>query len=124
MIVFFDRNFVDIFFSWEKFFSFFCCTKFPPHLFFIHAFFETEVYIRFLVFIGIQKIVALILRIWHAEFFIDIFGQRMYLQGKVLTAHRIQQVKTDLEFCAEPAVDSFTQQFMRRIEDKILCRYF
>lgn len=48
----------------------------------------------------------------------------MYLQGKVLTAHRIQQVKTDREFCAEPAVDSFTQQFMRRIEDKILCRYF
>ena len=122
MIVFFYRDFVDIFFRRERFFSFFCCTKIALHLRLIHIFLQTEIDERLFLLIRIEQIIAFILCVRHTKFFVDIFRQRMYLQGKILASHSIEQVKPDRKLCAEPAVHTLTEQLMRCIQNKILRR--
>lgn len=48
----------------------------------------------------------------------------MHLQGKILTTHRVQQIKTDRKFCTKPAMDALAEQLVRCIQNEILGRNF
>ena len=52
----------------------------------------------------------------HTEGILDIFCQRMYLQGQVTAAHGIQKIKTDREFRSVSAVYPLTQKFLWAVE--------
>ena len=82
-------------------------------------FFYTQIHIGFFFLVGVQKIVALILGIVHAKLILDIFGQRMNLEGKVSASHGIQEIEADGKFRAEPGIDPLSQKGTRTVKHQI-----
>ena len=116
------REFVDVFLCIKFNLTFVCTTQIFYHLLLIHTVLQTQIYTS--AFSGIQHIVALILCILHTELLFDIFCQRMYLKAKILSAHRIQEVKSDWEFRTEACINLFTKQRLWLIQHQIHCRNF
>ena len=114
MIMLFHRNLIHIFFRRKCNLTFFRFSQIIRHLFTIHIFLQPQINIS--VLIRIQKIIAFILGIMHAEGILDIFCQRMYLQGQVTAAHGIQKIKTDREFRSVSAVYPLAQKFLWAVE--------
>ncbi|MNY13674.1 hypothetical protein D3C86_1468210 [compost metagenome] len=58
----------------------------------------------------------------HAELLLDIFGQRMHLQTKVLPLYRIEEIEADGELGTKTGVNPLTQQRPGLTEHQVLRR--
>ena len=67
----------------------------------------------------IQQVIALVLRIVHAEVLLDVLGERMDLERQVAALHRIKKVEADGEFVAEAGVYGIAQQGPRLVEHQV-----
>lgn len=67
----------------------------------------------------IEQVVALVLRIAHAEVFADELGRRMDLKAQVPAAHRIQKIETDGEILAEARLDRLAEQRTRPEQNQV-----
>ena len=52
------------------------------------------------------------------KWLLDVFGQRMHLEGKVAAADRVEKVEADRELIAEARMHRFAKQRARLIEDQ------
>ena len=74
---------------------------------------------RALLALGIENIIALVLGVAHIEGVLDILGQRVHLQRKVLPVDGIEHIKPDRELGAEAGVHPLTQQRPRLGKHKV-----
>src|SRR5580698_2214839 len=58
----------------------------------------------------VEKIIALILRIVHAEMGANVLGERMHLQREVSPSHGVEQIEANGEIMAEVLEDAFPHQ--------------
>ncbi len=90
MIMFFDRYFIDIFLCIKSKFSAGSLFQFPDHLPGINVVLQPQIHISFFIFCTVQDIIAFVLGVMHSEGLLNVFGQRMYLKGKISASHGIQ----------------------------------
>ena len=67
----------------------------------------------------VEQVVALVLRVVHAEVLLDVLGERMDLEGEVAAAHRVEEVEADGELVAEARVDRLAEQRARLVEHQV-----
>ena len=92
MIVFFCRPGLDIFLR----IKFTCLLGLPQlrlHRYRVSVCFKSKVYPC--IFIGIEHVITLILRVVHAEVLLDVFGERVDLEGEVAAVDGIEEIEAE-----------------------------
>jgi hypothetical protein len=74
----------------------------------VHSIPETQVYHGTLF--GVHEIIALILGVVHAEFFLNVLGKGMHLQAQIAAVHGVEKVETDGKLVAKAGVHRIAEQ--------------
>ena len=119
MVMFPDRNPVDVLFRIKTAAPGLGLFQIRCHFFGNHPFLNPQEDCRIPLLIRFQDVIAFVLRIVHAEVLLDIFRQRMNLQGKVSSLHGIQKIETDGELGTETPVHPLSQELMGMGQDQI-----
>src|SRR3954451_8640750 len=67
----------------------------------------------------VEQVIALILRVAHAELLADVLRQRMNLEAEVAAAHRVEEVEADGKLSPEAPVDRIAKQLARVQENQV-----
>ncbi len=94
-------------------------TQIVRHLLRIDAFLQSEIDAG--SGLGIQQVVALILRVVHAELVLNVFSERMNLQRQIASAHCVEEVEADRKLCSKPRMHSIAKKLHRLQKDEIDC---
>ena len=101
MIVLFRRETVRIFLRRERGAPRLGLLQIAKHGGPVHVFLQAQVDAR--SGCGIQDVVALVLRVVHAEMLLDVLGERMHLKGEIAPSDRVEEIEADGKFIAETA---------------------
>ena len=83
----------------------------------VHSVPEAQVYHGTLF--GVHEIIALVLGVVHAEFFLDVLGEGMHLQAQVAAVDGVEKVETDGKLVAKAGVHRIAQQLNGVSENEI-----
>ncbi len=84
-----------------------CEPQFADHCLSIDSLLQAE--INGAILASVQQVVAFILRVIHSELLANVFCTRMDLQGKVSSAHRVEEIKTDRKLRAKSVVNILSE---------------
>ncbi len=117
MIVFLGRKTIDVFLGIEQDLSPVGRIQILDHLILVDPFLQAQINAGTLL--GIQDIVAFVLRIRHSERTVNVLGQRMHLQRQILSSDRIQEVESDRKLCSEAGIYARPEQRFRLVQHQI-----
>jgi hypothetical protein len=63
--------------------------------------------------LGVEEVVALVLRVRHPEHLADVVAKRVNLQREVAALERVEHVEADRELGAEGLVDVMAEELLR-----------
>ena len=95
VVMLFGGEFVDVLFCVKDDVSALCCPQIFYHLYFVDAFFQTEIYDG--IWCCVEQIVAFVLCIGQAKFALGELVGGMYLQTEVASLHGVEEVEADGE---------------------------
>src|SRR5487761_330135 len=117
MIMLLRRPSVDISLRGKRFPFFLGGPEFTNHCASIDVFRQTEINASTLF--RVEQVIALVLRVWNAELFLNVLGERMNLQRQIAALPRIEEIETDRELSSESPVDRFAKQLVRMAKHKV-----
>src|SRR5581483_1909828 len=110
VIVFLCGKLIHILFRGEHVTACLGQAQIAGHLLLINSFLQTQINAG--SGLGVQQIIAFVLRVMHSEFVLDVFGERMHLQRQIASTHRVEEVEANWELCAKPRMDRFPKKLL------------
>src|SRR5579859_583045 len=101
--------------------AFLCRAQVRDHAVAVDAFLQSK--INAATIAGVEQVIALVLRVVHAEVLLDVFRQRMDLEGKIAAFHGVQKVKADGKLGAKAGVHGVAEKSARMLKNQVNRRY-